>query len=88
MRTLSATGTTRAPSFARLPDDREATMTTKQLIDILSQFDPHAPVMAAFPSGQNHLERFDTEVIHVEELACYDGFRPLISVSNAHLLED
>ena len=63
-------------------------MTTKQLIEHLSQFDPNAPVMAAFPSGQNHLERFDTEVIHVEELARYDGIRPLISVSNAHLLED
>jgi hypothetical protein len=44
--------------------------------------------MAAFPSGQNHLERYDTEVIQVEELMRYDGILPLISVSNAHLLED
>jgi hypothetical protein len=63
-------------------------MKVKQLIELLSQFDPEAPVMAAFPSGQNHLERYDTEVIHVEELMRYDGMRPLISVSNAHLLED
>lgn len=63
-------------------------MTTRQLIEHLSKFDPEASVMAAFPSGQNHLERFDTETVHVDEIARFDGIRPLISVSNAHLLED
>lgn len=56
-------------------------MTTKQLIELLAQFDPESTVTVTFPGA-------DTEVIHVEELARYDGIHPLISVCGAHLLED
>ena len=65
-------------------------MTTKQLIELLSQFDPESTVTVAFPDTDNYGNeyRMDTERIHVEELARYDGVHPLISVNGAHLLED
>ena len=62
-------------------------MTTKQLIELLSQFDPETTVVVAYPAFRD-AGRVDTEVIHVEELARYDGMHPLISVCGAHLLED
>ena len=65
-------------------------MTTKQLIELLSQFDPDTTVQIAFPSLDRHgsLYRGSLGDIHIEELARYDGVHPLISVGGAHLLED
>ena len=65
-------------------------MTTKQLIELLSQFDPETTVQVAFPSTDNYgnLYRDTLGDIHIEELARYDGIHPLISVDDAHLLED
>ena len=65
-------------------------MTTKQLIELLSQFDPDSTVQIAFPSLDRHgsLYRGSLGDIHVEELARYNGVHPLISVGGAHLLED
>ena len=63
-------------------------MTTKQLIELLSQFDPESTVIVAYPAFIAHATRVDTEAIHVEELARYDGVHPLISANGAHLLED
>ena len=62
-------------------------MTTKQLIELLSQFDPDTTVQIAFPAGKFHDERFDTDVIQVIVLDRHDGRRPLISVDGAHHLE-
>ena len=63
-------------------------MTTKQLIELLKGFDPESTVVVAYPAFIAHAARVDTEVIHVEELARYDGIHPLISANGAHLLED
>ena len=65
-------------------------MTTKQLIELLSQFDPDTTVQIAFPSLDRHgsLYRGSLGDIHIEELARYNGVHPLISVGGAHLLED
>jgi hypothetical protein len=63
-------------------------MTVRQLIEILSGFDPETTVVVAYPAFIAHASRVDTEVIHVEELARYDGIHPLISANGAHLLED
>ena len=63
-------------------------MTTKQLIELLSQFDPETTVVVAYPTRTGWSERNDTENLHVEELARHDGIHPLISVNGAHLLED
>lgn len=66
-------------------------MTVKQLIELLSQFDPESTVQVAYPNEQHLAEdtyRVDTKDIHIEELARYDGVHPLISVGGAHLLED
>jgi hypothetical protein len=65
-------------------------MKTKQLIELLSQFDPESTVTVAFPGADNYgsMYRENAERIHVEELARYDGIHPLISVNDAHLLEE
>lgn len=63
-------------------------MTTKQLIELLKGFDPESTVVVAYPAFIAHAARVDTEAIHVEELARYDGIHPLISANGAHLLED
>jgi hypothetical protein len=63
-------------------------MTTKQLIEFLSQFDPESTVVVTYPAWMAVANRVDTERIHVEELARYDGIHPLISANGAHLLED
>ncbi len=65
-------------------------MTTKQLIELLSQFDPETTVQIAFPSTDNYgnLYRGSLGDIHVEEINRYNGVHPLISVGGAHLLED
>ena len=65
-------------------------MKTKQLIELLSQFDPETTVQIAFPSLDRHgsLYRGSLGDIRVEELARYNGVHPLISVGGAHLLED
>ena len=63
-------------------------MKTKQLIELLSQFDPDTTVVVAYPAFIAHAARVDAEVIHVEELNRYDGIHPLISVNGAHLLEE
>ena len=65
-------------------------MKTKQLIELLSQFDPETTVQVAFPSTgwDGNLYRGSLGDIHVEELARYNGVHPLISVGGAHLLED
>lgn len=65
-------------------------MTTKQLIELLSQFDPDTTVQIAFPSIDNYGSLFRGTLgdIHIEELARYNGVHPLISVGGAHLLED
>lgn len=72
-------------------------MKVKQLIELLSGFDPESTVVVAYPAFIAHVRgevrkaaaaRVDTEVIHVEELARYDGIHPLISVNGAHLLEE
>ena len=62
-------------------------MTTKQLIEMLSQFDPETTVIVAYPAFRD-AGRVDTEKIHVGELNRYDGVHPLISVNGAHLLEE
>ena len=67
-------------------------MTTKQLIDHLSQFDPEATVVVAYPAWMPAWmavsDRVDTEDLHVAELNRYDGVHPLISVNGAHLTEE
>ena len=65
-------------------------MKVKQLIELLTQFDPESTVTVAFPDVDNYgsTYREDTERIHVDELARYDGIHPLISANGAHLLED
>ena len=62
-------------------------MTTKQLIELLSQFDPESIVAVEFPDVDNYGHTYRTEWLHVEEFARYDGIHPLISVNGAHLLE-
>lgn len=63
-------------------------MKVKQLIELLSGFDPESTVIVAYPAFIAHAARVDTEAIHVEELARHDGIHPLISANGAHLLED
>ena len=63
-------------------------MKVKQLIEHLSQFDPEATVVVAYPAWMAVADRVDTENLHVAELARYDGVHPLISVNGAHLAED
>jgi hypothetical protein len=63
-------------------------MKTKQLIELLAQFDPETTVIVTYPAPVAFAGRVDTEFIHVEELARYDGIHPLISANGAHLLED
>ena len=65
-------------------------MTVKQLIELLSQFDPESNVQIAFPSTDNYGEVYRDTLgdIHIGELNRYDGVHPLISVGAAHLLED
>jgi len=66
-------------------------MKVKQLIELLSGFDPESTVTVAYPAEQRLEEdtaRVDTRKIHVEELSHYDGISPLISANGAHLLED
>ena len=65
-------------------------MKTKQLIELLAQFDPESTVQVAFPSADGDGVRFrdSTEDIIVEEIARYNGIHPLISINGAHLLED
>ena len=63
-------------------------MTTKQLIELLSQFDPESTVVVAYPAFIAHAARVDTENLHVAELNRYDGVHPLISVNGAHLAEE
>ena len=65
-------------------------MTVKQLIELLSQFDPEAPIAVAFPSEDNYGQPYRRTLgdIHIGELNRYDGIHPLISVGGAHLLKD
>ena len=63
-------------------------MKTKQLIEILSRFDPETTVVVTYPAWMAVANRVDTENIHVEELARHDGIHPLISANGAHLEED
>ena len=63
-------------------------MKVKQLIELLSGFDPESTVIVAYPAFIAHAARVDTEAIHVEELARHDGIHPLISANGAHLEED
>jgi hypothetical protein len=65
-------------------------MKTKQLIELLSQFDPESTVRVAFPSADGDGVRFrdSADDIIVEELQRFDGTHPLISINGAHLLED
>lgn len=66
-------------------------MKVKQLIEFLCQLNPESTVIVAYPSEQRLEEdtaRVDTRKIHVEELMRYDGIHPLISVDDAHLLEE
>ncbi len=62
-------------------------MTTKQLIEHLSQFDPETTVVVAYPAYVAFANRVDTEDLHVGELNRHDGIHPLISVNGAHLTE-
>ena len=65
-------------------------MTTKQLIELLSQFDPETTVQIAFPSTgwDGNLYRDTRGALQVVELNRYDGVHPLISANGAHLLEE
>ena len=65
-------------------------MTTKQLIEHLSQFDPETTVQVAFPSTgwSGNLYRDTRDALQLVELNRYDGTHPLISVNGAHLLEE
>lgn len=66
-------------------------MKTKQLIELLSGFDPDSTVRVVFPAHSPPLVvnlREVSDDIIVEELARYDGMHPLISIDGAHLLED
>lgn len=62
-------------------------MTTKQLIELLSQFDPETTVVVAYPAYVAFADRVDTENLQLVELNRYDGVHPLISVGGAHLAE-
>lgn len=62
-------------------------MKVKQLIELLSQFDPESTVQVAFPAAVAFADRVDTEDLHVGELNRYDGVHPLISANGAHLYE-
>jgi hypothetical protein len=65
-------------------------MKVKQLVELLSQFDPESTVEVAFPVtdivGVHFRDIADD--ITVEELQRFDGTHPLISINGAHLLED
>ena len=66
-------------------------MKTKQLIELLSQFDPETTVQIAVSEtswGRRGQYRSTCDDIQVVELARYDGVHPLISVNGAHLLEE
>jgi len=65
-------------------------MKTKQLIELLAQFDPESTVQVVFTLTDNDGVRLrdSDEDITVEELQRYDGIHPLISINGAHLLED
>ena len=67
-------------------------MKTKQLIELLSQFDPDTTVQVVFPTPTSPRDGVRYRVEHsdiiVEELDRYDGVHPLISIDGAHLLED
>lgn len=65
-------------------------MKTKQLIELLSQFDPETTVQIAVSetSWDSREYRSTCDDIQVVELARYDGVHPLISVNGAHLLEE
>ena len=65
-------------------------MTTKQLIELLKGFDPETTVQIAFPSTgwDGNLYRDTRDALQIVELNRYDGIHPLISVNDAHLLED
>jgi len=67
-------------------------MKTKQLIELLAQFDPETTVKVVFPTPSSPRDgvrfRDSAEDIIVEEIARYNGIHPLISINGAHLLED
>jgi hypothetical protein len=65
-------------------------MTVKQLIELLSKFDPETTVQVAFPSYDNYGEPYRGTLgdLHVLEVNRYNGVHPLISVGGAHTLED
>ena len=65
-------------------------MKVKQLIELLSQFDPDTTVQIAVSetSWEGQEYRSTCDDIQVVELARYDGMHPLISVCGAHLLEE
>jgi len=65
-------------------------MKTKQLVELLAQFDPESTVQVVFTLTDDDGVRFrdSAEDIIVEETARYDGIHPLISINGAHLLED
>ena len=67
-------------------------MKVKQLIELLSGFDPDSTVQVVFPTPSSPRDgvryREVSYDIIVEELARYDGIHPLISIDGAHLLED
>ena len=67
-------------------------MKTKQLIELLAQFDPESTVQVVFPTPSSPRDgvryRCVDHDLCVEELARYDGIHPLISVAQAHRLED
>ena len=65
-------------------------MTTKQLIELLSQFDPDTTVRIACSetSWEGKEYRSTCDDIQVVELNRYDGVHPLIGVNGARLLED
>lgn len=65
-------------------------MTVKQLIDLLSQFDPESTVQVAFPATDNYGKEYRETLgdILIEEICREGEMNPLISVGGAHLLED
>lgn len=65
-------------------------MKVKQLIELLSQFDPETTVQVAFPATDNYggVYRDTLGDIHIEEICREGEMNPLISVGGAHLLED
>lgn len=65
-------------------------MKVKQLVELLSQFDPESTVQVAYPATDNYggVYRETAGDLLIEEICREGEMNPLISVGGAHLLEN